>query len=539
MKLLYRIVIVLLLPITLAAQTDCVDAIYVCGNSNFSGLTARGFGTQEIDSDNSCDSEEHNTLWFKIKIKNGGTLGLIIEPASSNIEVDLDFWIYGPNVTCGSLGTAIRCSTTNPEDAGLTSNLTGMNDTETDESEGPGILGNSFIRQLDVLDNEEYYLIVDRPIGESDFSVEWTGTATFYEVPVFNNPDNVDLNFHNCDDDGVDNNALSWNLTVHQAMLIGTQDDVMLTYHLSENDVTTGANALATPDAFINTAIQQTVYMRMTNVVTGCFSVQSFTTTLDPLPILPLPQPDPIMLCDFNHNGYQTFNIRQHTPLFLEDYPAGTVAYYATRADAEDETNAITTPFYINPIPYQTQTLYARVNHADYCSGYGIASFQVGIIPIPEIEYNISTEDWTYHNNSIAVAALGDPAYYEYSLDGESYTPLGFFSGLAAGVYDVFIRTTDLCAVVSERVVLLNYPKFFTPNNDGANDYWRVPYLNYFPGATITIFDRYGKTVSVFRENDAGWDGTYNGRRLPSTDYWFIADLNNGRILKGHFAMLR
>ncbi|MGK4569065.1 hypothetical protein [Flavobacterium sp. 3HN19-14] len=28
---------------------------------------------------------------------------------------------------------------------------------------------------------ESYYMVVDRPVGFSNFSIEWTGTATFNE----------------------------------------------------------------------------------------------------------------------------------------------------------------------------------------------------------------------------------------------------------------------------------------------------------------------------------------------------------------------
>ena len=35
------------------------------------------------------------------------------------------------------------------------------------------------------------------------------------------------------------------------------------------------------------------------------------------------------------------------------------------------------------------------------------------------------------------------------------------------------------------------------------------------------------------------WDGTYNGKLMPSDDYWFYVTRYNGRIHKGHFAIIR
>ena len=141
---------------SLYAQSDCPDAIVVCGNDDYYGLNATGVGVQELEP-NACFSYENNSLWLKIMIKTGGTLGFTITPEEiDDLVVDFDFWIFGPNVSCGSLGTPVRCSTTNPLAAGLDYNTTGMNDTETDTSEGLGSDGNSFIQWREVQDGDEY-----------------------------------------------------------------------------------------------------------------------------------------------------------------------------------------------------------------------------------------------------------------------------------------------------------------------------------------------------------------------------------------------
>jgi hypothetical protein len=177
-------IITFLLTFTISAQNNCVDAIFICGNANLSGLTANGIGIQEINSGNACGLGENNSLWLKIKIRTGGTLGFTLTPQSTNLVEDLDFWIFGPNAACNNLGTAIRCSTTNPLNANLTDNLTGINSTEIDISEGPGPDGNSYVKWLNVLDNETYFIAIDRPVGVSAFSISWTGTATFFQAPT-------------------------------------------------------------------------------------------------------------------------------------------------------------------------------------------------------------------------------------------------------------------------------------------------------------------------------------------------------------------
>jgi len=56
---------------------------------------------------------------------------------------------------------------------------------------------------------------------------------------------------------------------------------------------------------------------------------------------------------------------------------------------------------------------------------------------------------------------------------------------------------------------------------------------------TINIFDRYGKLIISLDPESDGWDGTYNGAKLPSTDYWFVVTRANGQVHKGHFSMKR
>ena len=83
------------------------------------------------------------------------------------------------------------------------------------------------------------------------------------------------------------------------------------------------------------------------------------------------------------------------------------------------------------------------------------------------------------------------------------------------------------------------YPKYFTPNGDGYNDFWRIKFSENEPNLTVTIFDRYGKLITQFDSNNVGWNGTYQGNPMPSTDYWFVVKRENGKEYKGHFTLKR
>lgn len=137
---------------------------------------------------------------------------------------------------------------------------------------------------------------------------------------------------------------------------------------------------------------------------------------------------------------------------------------------------------------------------------------------------------------------------YEYALNNINgpYQDSNVFNSISQGSYTVFVRDKNGCGIVQEDVVqdltLEGFPKFFTPNGDGVNDYWQfIPPqgggdLNL---DMITIFDRYGKLLVQIAPDSRGWDGNYNGQPLPSTDYWFRAITTEKQSVEGHFSLKR
>ncbi|WMI66337.1 T9SS type B sorting domain-containing protein [Aestuariibaculum sp. YM273] len=81
-------------------------------------------------------------------------------------------------------------------------------------------------------------------------------------------------------------------------------------------------------------------------------------------------------------------------------------------------------------------------------------------------------------------------------------------------------------------------PRFFTPNNDGVNDYWRVTHrLNEIKA--VYIYNRYGKLLSEIDDPKLGWDGTARNKEMPTDDYWYYILYEDGEYLKGHVTLKR
>lgn len=169
----------------------------------------------------------------------------------------------------------------------------------------------------------------------------------------------------------------------------------------------------------------------------------------------------------------------------------------------------------------------------------------IAVLNIGQIKITDDSE-----NNTISIEAhqlgIGD---YEFAIQkaGESigfYQDEPIFENVAPGIYTVYVNDKNNCGTINIDVSVIGYPKFFTPNNDGYNDNWNVIGVNsnFYPNSLIYIFNRFGKLVTTVNPSSNGWDGFYKGVPLPSSDYWFTAELidNNGsrKVRKGHFSLI-
>ncbi len=72
-------------------------------------------------------------------------------------------------------------------------------------------------------------------------------------------------------------------------------------------------------------------------------------------------------------------------------------------------------------------------------------------------------------------------------------------------------------------------PNIFSPNGDGINDRWEIPYLESYPGCTVQIYNRYGQLIYRLVNYTTPWDGKINGKDAPVGTYYYIIDPKNGR----------
>ncbi|WP_283641546.1 T9SS type B sorting domain-containing protein [Mesonia mobilis] len=640
MKYLFSLIILIFCSAQLSAQqpNDCVNAIVICGNSSFSS-NASGAGVQEVSG---CASEEHNSIWIRVDIVQNGTLGFDLIPDNTDISVDYDFWIYGPNEDCSSLTSPIRCSTTNPIAAGQTNNHTGMGSVSSEAFEGPGADGDSYVEWINVLSGESYYIVVDRPVGNGGFELNWTGSAAqgtgaFPEPPTANmiqdleecsdtgsaqfnlgnlrssiNSDlsNNEVDFYETLANATDNlNALPNNYTSSQSvktiyakvtsnstqctnvtefnLIINQIDNIQI--EASENPICAprdveiqfsgSANAIveyeidggstqqiqlnnsgiATFNLFVDEEVTISVsntYVENPDGSIQCSAAQNESLTILVEGISVGENLIDFYTCDGDQDGKAIFDLTENDSIALANVSGGyQTSYHFTQAQAENGTNAIATPANFENTQNFPQEIWVRVEDEVFTNCYAVSSFELDAYTDAPPSFEVERSSLNFgEEHVITITNVSGIGIYEFSIGNGNWqliddaNPSISFTVEGGGQFTVTGRHTEGCGMSFQTVTFIDYPKYFTPNQDGINDYWNiVGFQQNNRNAEILIFDRFGKLLKSIAPNSRGWDGTYHGKSMPSNDYWFLVNyvetLPDGTTInksfKSNFSLIR
>ena len=350
---------------------------------------------------------------------------------------------------------------------------------------------------------------------ESSFIVTIVNTPVAHQVPA--NLRTV------CDQDGTNDGVTSFNLSSLSSSVLGTQtgSEFQVTYYESLADATSGTNP-------VTTSSQSVVYVRVKNTLTAnCYDVKPITIIVNKLPI---PTPIDGIICIDSETGTLLNPYTMHSGLTS----AGHTFVWT------NDTGAIVG----NSANYQAilpgvYTLVAT-NIATGCPSEPV---DVTVSPSEPavVAYEVS-QDFA-DSQTITVTATGQGNNFEYQLDNGPFQDSNVFENVNSGMHNVTVRDKNGCGSTTIQALVVNYPKFFTPNGDGYNDTWNIKDLSSQPTAKIEIFDRYGKLLTQIKPSNSGWDGTYNGHQMPSDDYWFSVSYTDehqvAQEFRAHFAMKR
>ncbi|WP_196888305.1 T9SS type B sorting domain-containing protein [Aureivirga sp. CE67] len=335
-------------------------------------------------------------------------------------------------------------------------------------------------------------------------------------------PDFDDLEM--CDDaaDGIQTFDLNdQNTTIANGINLTTHN---VTFHISQEDAESGQNAISIGTYQNVTPNEQEIFVRVESVATGCANTEkSFMLIVNPLPDFEVETPQ--YICEgFDHL------------LDIDISNSGSFTY--EWMDEDGNSLGQTKSIYI-----QNAGMYAVTVMSDKgCESSKI--IEVHSIDVPQMtKADITIEGTTVTVNVQNQSDTG----FEYSLDDidGDYQTEPYFENVNAGDHIVYVRNQKGCTTISIPFSIMGFPQYFTPNNDGTHDYWQVTGFeeNDFKFNKVTIYDRFGKVLSQFNIKSKGWDGTYQGFDLPSSDYWYTINLvtQEGEEInyKGHFSLIR
>ncbi len=181
-----------------------------------------------------------------------------------------------------------------------------------------------------------------------------------------------------------------------------------------------------------------------------------------------------------------------------------------------------------------TEEIWVRVIDGYGCSRYDTVSLLVHNLPVVQLGNDTVLCD----DNEPLVLYPGDFAEYHW------VTNTGEYSDSYLEVYPSKVEIDTIRLAIldynecpgADTMLLLpcdieglfkEMPNAITPNGDGDNDVWNIPFMDNFPDAKLEIFDRWGRLV--YRTTSVGeepWDGTSKGKDLPMDAYYFMLELN-------------
>ncbi len=324
-----------------------------------------------------------------------------------------------------------------------------------------------------------------------------------------------------CDDEAIpanQNGVYAFNTGTIQNQILNGQNNVVVTYTLAN-----GAVLNQLPNPFI-TATQNVLVTVSNPLNTICTATTVLNFVVNPLPNIDLT--DQELVCT-------------NLPTFLVPINAGIIGGVPS--------SAYLYQWYLNGNLLPGATSYTLNVNTDGVYTVEVTTTQgcsrtrtvtVVASEIGTIE-QIVVVDLTDNNTvEVIVSGIGD---YIYAIDSGIFQTSNFFSNVAMGFHTITVQDANGCGSVTQQIAVLGIPAYFTPNGDGIHDTWNIKGVttNLYSKSTVQVFDRYGKLLKQFSATSQGWDGTYNGQLAIADDYWYVIQLQDGRSVKGHFALKR
>lgn len=171
----------------------------------------------------------------------------------------------------------------------------------------------------------------------------------------------------------------------------------------------------------------------------------------------------------------------------------------------------------------------------------------IGVHPLPEVEAGPDRQMIKGFPTSLSGSVKGNGISYTWSpslylSDPNNLAPV--VDATEDMLYTLIAETDYGCMnedVVKVQVANdLYIPNAFSPNGDGINDTWRIPFLDPYLEAEVTVYNRYGQTVYHADGTMVSWDGMYQHKPLPLGVYVYVIRIKKWqKTLKGTVTLVK
>lgn len=197
-----------------------------------------------------------------------------------------------------------------------------------------------------------------------------------------------------------------------------------------------------------------------------------------------------------------------------------------------------TSPIYKAPTDLIGETVYTVSLSNEICETV-TAKSTIKVVGYPEIA---SVNQKGYRDIEIVPLKNNESTNVMYKVDNSEYQTSEAFTDLKYGTHTAYIIDEYGCQSDFQFVTEapgIEFPTVITPNGDGVNDAFISEVVaEAYPDAVVTIYDRFGKKLTEIKGSES-WDGTYLGRKMPATDYWYeiwIDEIRKKYV--GHFTLI-
>lgn len=269
-----------------------------------------------------------------------------------------------------------------------------------------------------------------------DGSCPTTGLAVL-EVISLSQAQNATL--VQCDPDGDNQSDFDLNLAI--PTLLNGLTGLEVSFHNNAADANSNSNAL-TGNLLNNVSAPQSVFARIFNPNSGCFTVREVQLTLS----IGIAQAALLEACDEDGtaDGFTRFTLTNANTQILNGLSGNLlVTYYLTESDAVLQNNPLNNLF-TNTLP-NNQTLYARVNSGSDC--FDIVPVELNVHPLPELPPDESFLFCTDSNELLLLNAgipVAQQAAFTYLWSNGETTPT--IEVNQAGVFSVIVTNVFGCA---------------------------------------------------------------------------------------------